>query len=115
IKYEREKLIVAGRPDLSDLVEQVSLTDNTLGYDIKSFDIIDNQPIEIKIEVKTTTGNLENAFYLSLKEREVLQQYPETYKIYRVYKLRSLYPKFFIIDHSNINEFQIETALWKVY
>ena len=43
IKYERDRLILAGKPDLASRVERVSLLSDSYGFDIKSFDINENR------------------------------------------------------------------------
>lgn len=54
LRFERDKLNNAGRPDLADLVKDVS-SNNTLGYDIFSYEVIDNVEKELHIEVKVSS------------------------------------------------------------
>ncbi len=51
---EKERLRSAGHPDL--LPECVSIEDNTLGYDVTSFDIVAGQPSDLFIEVKACSS-----------------------------------------------------------
>lgn len=83
IKYEKEKLI---NLKLNHLVDKISHTaikegDGT-GYDIKSFDENKN---EIFIEVKTTTGGVNNPFYITRNELEKSKIEKDNYYLYRVY------------------------------
>lgn len=74
LRYERDKLNNAGRPDLADMVKNVG-SNNTLGYDIFSYDIVDGVAQEIHIEVKVSSivgGYLE--FFISGPE---LQKFKE--------------------------------------
>lgn len=74
LRYERDKLNNAGRPDLADMVKNVG-GNNTLGYDIFSYDIVDGVAQEIHIEVKVSSivgGYLE--FFISGPE---LQKFKE--------------------------------------
>lgn len=74
LRYEKDKLNNAGRPDLADMVKNVG-GNNTLGYDIFSYDIVDGVAQEIHIEVKVSSvvgGYLE--FFISGPE---LQKFKE--------------------------------------
>ena len=73
-EYEKKRLIEAGRKDLADCVEWVSLVTDSLGYDIKSFN---EDGTERHIEVKTNTGAGETvSFYISAYEYYMLQMDP---------------------------------------
>ena len=54
LRYERDKLNNAGRPDLADMVKNVG-GNNTLGYDIFSYEIVEGIAQEIHIEVKVSS------------------------------------------------------------
>ena len=58
--------------------------DDTLGYDITSYD---EKGKEIFIEVKTTTSGRIDGFHLSVKEVEKAIELGERFKLYRVYNL----------------------------
>lgn len=79
LQIEREKL---GLP-LSEKVRHVSAEDGDgAGYDILSY----TQQGDIRfLEVKTTTGGKETAFYISENERLFLETYREDAEIVRVY------------------------------
>lgn len=82
INDETSKLRALG---INKTVEHSSLEiGDGLGYDITSYDERGN---EIFIEVKTTTSNRVDGFYLTKKEREVAEANKDKYKIYRVYSL----------------------------
>lgn len=53
--YEVDRLNNIGHPELADKVERVSLKSDDFGYDVKSFDIVDDEVVEIHIEVKSAT------------------------------------------------------------
>lgn len=91
LEFERKRLTDLGRPDLAKRIEHVSSSNDSAGYDIKSFDIdIDNMSsIKDKyIEVKTTTTNNQDGFYISANELEFAKQNKDNYYIYRVYSLK---------------------------
>lgn len=76
---EMEKLNQLKRPDLSSLVK---IMEHGKGYDVLSFDEKGN---EIYIEVKTTRGGEKIPFYLSINEKAFAQEFPQNYRIYRLY------------------------------
>ena len=67
VDFEIGRLISLGRSDLAEKVEWVSKTDDSLGYDVKSFD---ENGEELHIEVKTTKNTDKDgmAFFLSDNE-----------------------------------------------
>lgn len=80
-RREVKKLQDAGLPHLAEKVKWVSQEDDTLGYDILSYD----EEGGVKyIEVKTTTGNIHTQFYLTEPELQALEK-KQTCFIYRVY------------------------------
>jgi len=89
IRYEKKRLIRAGRPDLAEKVEDVSR--QNLGYDIYSFEISKR---ERRIEVKTTSLSLDYPFYLTGNELRASQIFRNSYWLYRVYDFNN--------NHGNI-------------
>ncbi len=83
LKYERERLIGIGRPDLADKIVHEAQTGNTPGWDISSFD---DAGESILIEVKSTVGKVVNSFFLTVNEWNAakLPQNREKYYIYIV-------------------------------
>lgn len=65
LEKEKEELIKEGANTLAKKVEQVSLKDDGLGYDIKSFDKCGKKKL---IEVKTTKGPSKTPFFISANE-----------------------------------------------
>ena len=69
LNYEKKRLMDAGKSELAEKVEHVSVTQGDgLGYDIKSYQE-DGTPLYI--EVKTTKQNIKADFYLSKREKNV--------------------------------------------
>jgi hypothetical protein len=68
LEYERQQLIKSGFADLAEKIRHTSeIEGDGAGYDIQSF----SNDGSIKfIEVKTTKGNAETAFYMSSNEVE---------------------------------------------
>ncbi|WP_338754778.1 DUF3883 domain-containing protein [Bacillus sp. FJAT-52991] len=83
LKWEREALIEAGRPDLAERVKHTSVIEGDgAGYDIFSF-TPDGKPK--CIEVKTTTGGENTPFMMTINELAFSQKEPDHYVLYRLY------------------------------
>lgn len=98
--YEQDRLIKLGRRDLSEKIKWISKEDDSIGYDIISFDVDDENNVKEKyIEVKTTEGNDTNIFYISANEVNIMDKLKEKYFIYRVFNLKTKHPEFFILEY----------------
>lgn len=87
--YEKQRLTLMGRSDLSEQVEWVSQTQGDgLGYDIHSFDICDGNVIDLYIEVKTTTGGISKPFDISKNEVDFSKENMNNFLIFRIYEFR---------------------------
>lgn len=83
VRHEVDRLEKAGRQDLADKVEWVSKTQGDgLGYDVLSYDAETGKPVFI--EVKTTNGSCNTAFYITRNELE-RSQVSDNYYLYRLY------------------------------
>ena len=87
INFEKDKLNNAGRPDLADMVKQVSKISSDYGYDILSFDFENGVAIESHIEVKTAKLNGSYIeFFISPNELDKFKN-DSVYKIYCLIKV----------------------------
>lgn len=87
MKYERTRLKNIGLEKYVCKIKQVSLESDKFGYDIKSFDYINGEVVEIFIEVKATTGECSKSVIITSNELEVSKVFKEQYRLYRVYNL----------------------------
>lgn len=87
--HEKQKLLDAYKEgkieNLKDKLEWVSRTDDSLGYDIRSYNVDEKR--EMYIEVKTTTGSSTSPFYISENEIDKSRELKDKYYIYRLYKM----------------------------
>jgi hypothetical protein len=84
LHHEREMLRRQGRPDLAQRVRHVAeLEGDGAGYDILSF--TENGTVKY-IEVKTTRGSAETAFFLSANELAFARQHTAHYCLFRIYR-----------------------------
>lgn len=108
-ELERKKLknaVNEGKiPSMDKLLKWVSLEDDSLGYDILSYDAEIKRPIFI--EVKTTTKTKFTPFYMSTDEIEFSKKNATQYKLYRVFNLNNATAEYFelvgdISDSTNV-------------
>lgn len=112
--YEKNRLIELGRKDLAKQIKWVSEVSDSVGYDILSYDIIDNHVMTKYIEVKTTEGNDKSVFYISKNEIKTMKKYKEHYFIYRIFNLNKN-PEVFIINYDDFfNKFKKSTYNYTV-
>lgn len=83
--HERAFLIANERPDLARRIEWTSQErGDGAGYDIRSFAPDGRERL---IEVKATRGGPATEFFLTRTEREVSQERPEAWRLYRLHDL----------------------------
>ncbi|MDE6389225.1 MAG: DUF3883 domain-containing protein [Lachnospiraceae bacterium] len=118
LTFEKNRLLQLGRQDLADKVEHVAKTKGDgLGYDILSYDIINDTVTEKYIEVKATTGNSTKPFDISANEVDISELYPEKYFIYRIFNIHNKMDSasFYIMKGSVRSNFNLEATSYKAY
>ena len=114
VEYEKERLNSLGREDLEAKVKWVSKASDGYGYDIESFDIDENgHTVPIKIEVKTTSSQIDTDFYFSKNEVEASKKYKKKYCVYRIYDAKSLNPKFYKVFGEITDNFYLDPVTFK--
>ena len=114
LRTERLILEDSGRPDLAEKVEQISKHDDSVGYDIKSYD---DNGLEKYIEVKSTLKPVGfcNLFISSNELR--ISKNKDNYYFYIVFDVGSENPKIWkikgtdLLDDQNI---KISPILYKI-
>lgn len=118
IYLESQKLKNLGREDLANKITHVSKTEGDgLGYDIISYEQIDDSFEEIYIEVKSTTGTLNKPFDISINEVEVSELYSDKYYIYRLFNIHHAMTTvpYYKIKGSVKDNFLLEPTSFKAY
>lgn len=83
VAYERKRLTMANRPDLAQqVVHGSSEHGDGSGYDVLSFTV---EGEKLFIEVKTTTGSVQERILLSSNEVDFSKENANHYALYRVY------------------------------
>ena len=94
--FEEKRLNNAGKSDLANKVDRVSLKSDSIGYDVLSFE---EDGRERCIEVKATRSKVGDAnFFLSINELNTAKEI-ENYFIYIVFDILSVNPKIWIIKN----------------
>ena len=84
ISHEKDRLIKAGRSDLSKKIVHVSQVEgDSAGYDIRSYDPDGTHRF---IEVKTTRGGAATSFFISPNEIVFSAKNKENYMLFRLYE-----------------------------
>ena len=98
-EYEKEKLIKAGYPEFAKKVRWVSRDDGDgYGYDIISYEIVNNDPKKIYIEVKSTASGLNSDFEMSDSELRFAREHSDEYRLYRIGKTNSKEPLGYVVE-----------------
>jgi len=86
LRFERARLLVAGKEHLADRIEHISVTSGDgAGFDIRSFEENGSDRL---IEVKTTAYGKPTPFFLSRNELDVSQRRAISYQLYRLFRFR---------------------------
>lgn len=117
VEFEKLRLAKLGYSNLVDKIEWVSKTKGDgLGYDILSYDVIDDDIVPIYIEVKGTTLNENAPFDITRNELEVASLHGENYKIYRISSLGENMAKCFILNGREMFEkLEFEPMTFKAF
>lgn len=106
INYEKERLSKNNKllPYVNKIIHTSVEKGDGYGYDIESYDIINEKVEKIFIEVKTTTSNRTNAqFFISQNEIDVSMEKGDNYRIYFVSNYNDKNPNLQIIDRIKNN------------
>jgi len=91
LKYEKNFLENNGREDLARKVNWVSTTDDSLGYDILSYDL-DGKKKYIEVKATTSSYTTKIQFYISNNQFEIAKNL-ENYHFYIVFKAKEKNPE----------------------
>ena len=84
LRYEAWRL--RGNPELADKIKHVAATDDSLGYDIQSYNLDGSSRL---VEVKATVGQLHSPFFITANELATSKQHSQEFVILRVAGLLS--------------------------
>ena len=99
LRAERQFLKKNGKKDLAKLVDQISERDDSVGYDIKSYELDGTEKL---IEVKSTMRKIgKSNVFLSANELKVAEN-ENNYYFYIIYEVGSKRPKIWKIKSSDL-------------
>jgi hypothetical protein len=105
IRFEKARLIQAGKEGLASKIEHVSVTQgDSAGFDVLSFD---ETGAERFIEVKTTAYGALTPFFVTRNEVSVSRKVDSGYYLYRTFDFRRK-PKFFTKQGSLDQSFNLD-------
>lgn len=118
LEFEIDRLVETLSLERTKAIQNVQhlsrLQGDGLGYDISS---INNDGSPRYIEVKTTSGNFNQPFFMSENERRFFEEYGECAFIYRVYNFNkeTRHGDVRIITSSELfSDFTFDTTTWRV-
>lgn len=111
IELERRRLVERGRDDLASRVEWVASTvGDGLGYDVVSFDPVDDS--ELCIEVKTTNRGMYFPFYLTANELRCSEENSGAYRLYRVFQFAKN-PTVFVLSGALTSQVRLQAMTYR--
>jgi len=110
LNHEIARLIAADRMDLAKKVEWTAdVHGDGAGYDVRSFEPDGSDRL---IEVKATRGGPTTDFFVTRTEREVSQERPDAWRLYRLHDL-SATPGVFILPPPLEASVRLEAETWR--
>lgn len=110
VDLERRQLSESSRPELANKVRWVAAEDGDgAGYDVLSYDMRAQPRL---IEVKTTNGSARTPFFVTRNERELSEERPADWRIYRVH-LFGTGPKIFTIKPPLHEAVKLAPETWR--
>jgi hypothetical protein len=112
IEVEHRRLTNSGRADLARKVRWVAAEDGDgAGYDILSFTLGGREQL---LEVKTTNGSARTPFFLTRNERDLANERPGDWRIYRVH-LFATERRIFTIAPPLENVLNLSPDTWRAF
>lgn len=112
--YEIERLKKEGSKE-ADNVKWISRDEGDgLGYDIESFENRNGIYEKIYIEVKGTDKDITEPFEITWNEVEASNKYKDNYYLYRIAKVNTKNPEFYIVKGSIEDNFKLRATKYEV-
>jgi len=115
LNYERARVAAFGDIASPFILKIRKEEDDSKGFDIHSFNLVDGKMVEIKIEVKTTTGEAKTTFFMSNNEYLTMKKKENQgrYWIYRVFNIHAVNPQFYEIKKDFESKIRISPDTWR--
>ena len=112
IEFEKDRLKSIGLEEYIPKIKWVSKESDAYGYDVLSYDLVNQKIINRMIEVKSSNKSANAAFYVSKNEVEISKKHQDNYWIYRIYDIESKDPKVYCIQGSFEKNFILEPSIY---
>ena len=110
LNHEITRLVAADRMDLAKKIEWTAdVHGDGAGYDIRSFEPDGSDRL---IEVKATRGGPTTDFFLTRTEREVSEERPDAWRLYRLHTL-PVTPRLFVLPPPLEASVRLEAENWR--
>jgi len=111
LEIERNRLLdLYLDPEL--YLKRVSVESDSYGYDLESVDYKNGNLVKIYIEVKASKDYVDNSFFVSKNELEVSKKKQDTYRIFRIFDITSITPKFYVVDGQIEDNFYLDPVTY---
>ena len=94
--------------DPNEHVKWRAIESDSYGYDIESVDYARGKLVKIYIEVKATKDIKDTAFFVSKNEVEVSRVKKGTYRVFRIFDITSISPKYYTADGEIEENFDLD-------
>ena len=107
LEIERNRVLGLNlNPD--EHVKWCSVESDSYGYDIESIDYKEGSLVKIYIEVKASKGIKDTPFFVSSNEVEVSKRKRDSYRVFRIFDITSIMPKYYIADGEIEDNFYLD-------
>ncbi|MDY0346618.1 MAG: DUF3578 domain-containing protein [Acholeplasma sp.] len=97
LEIERKRIQELG-VDPDKHIKWCSVESDSFGYDFESVDYFNGELKKIYVEVKASKDVKDTAFFLSKNELEVSKMKKKYYRVFRIYDITSITPKYYYAD-----------------
>lgn len=97
LELERKRLLELGL-EPENYIKWCSIESDSYGYDFETVDIKDNKLTKIYVEVKSSKDIKDTSFFVSKNEVEEAKNKKGSYRIFRIFDLTSIAPKYYYAD-----------------
>ncbi|NMA04869.1 MAG: DUF3578 domain-containing protein [Acholeplasmataceae bacterium] len=107
LEIERKRLLDLNL-DPNEHIKWCSAESDSYGYDFETVDYKNDELVKIYVEVKSTKDIKDTSFFVSKNEVNVSKEKQEQYRIFRIFDITSIAPKYYIADGELEDNFYLD-------
>lgn len=111
LEIERKRLLDLGL-DPDKYIKWCSVESDSYGYDFESVDVVNQALYPIYVEVKATKDIKDSAFFVSKNELEVSKEKKSAYRVFRIFDITSIAPKYYIASGEIETNFYLDPVTY---